>query len=152
MEDWMVSLVIASIGVVSTFAVLRQKVADSIQRDIDQDEEFNTYKEKLSNSIEELQKFRNETSPAIEHYSRIEVGYGKKIDYLTQEITKLNQQITQAPTMKEVRDEFVTKEMYKQLEKHIDIKFNILEDNQNKANSMLNSLVTTLKGGCPANR
>ena len=143
----MVSLIIAGAGVVATFAVLRQKVTDSITRDNEQDIRFNEYRNKIGAELNELQKFKNETTPAIEHYSRIEIAYGKKIDYLTQEITKLNQQLTQSPTMKEVRDEFVTKEMYKQLEKHIDEKFTKLELNQEKANDMIHKVVVLLKGG-----
>ena len=147
MESWMVSIIIAGVGVISTFAVLKQKVADSISRDTEQDIRFKEYRDKVDGELHSLQKFKNETTPAIDHYSRIEVSYGKKIEYLTQEITKLNQQITQAPTMKEVRDEFVTKEMYKQLEKHIDEKFTKMEANQEKANEMLHQVLVTLKKG-----
>jgi hypothetical protein len=128
MQDWMLSIVIAGVGFISTFAVLKQKVTDSVIRDNEQDDRFKEYKNKIDEEIQGLQKFKNETLPAIEHYSRIEQGYGKKLDYHSQEITKLSQQISQAPTMKEVRDEFVTKEMYKQMQKHIDEKFDKLEN------------------------
>ena len=145
MQDWMLSVLIAGVGFVSTFAVLKQKVANSVTRDVEQDIRFKEYKNKTEQVIVELQKFKNETVPAIEHYSRIEVGYGKKIDYQAQEITKLNQQISQAPTMKEVREEFVTKEMYKQMQKHIDEKFDKMEVSQDKTNEMLNQILIRLE-------
>ena len=145
MQGWEISLAIALVGIISTFAVQKQKVADSIIRDTELDERFKEYKASTDKVITDLQKFKNESVPAIEHFSRMETSYGKKIDYQAQEITKLNQQITQSPTMKEVRDEFVTKEMYKQMQKHIDEKFDKMEASQDKTNEMLNKILIRLE-------
>jgi len=127
MESWMVSLGISVVAVVSTFAVLRQKVADSIVRDQEQDIRFKEFTIKLDETIAELQKFKNKSEPHLEHLSRVEQALTKKLDLHSENITKLNQQISQAPTMKEVRDEFVSKEMFHQMQKHIDEKFDKLE-------------------------
>lgn len=117
MESWMVSLVIALVGVVSSFAVIRQKVNEGGNKDQEQDKR-----------LTELEKFMNEKNPMLNHFSKIEEGYGKKLNKHSMDITELQQKITQTPTMTEVRNEFVTKEMFKQMEKHIDEKFDKLEN------------------------
>lgn len=139
-----ISLVIALGGFVSTFAVLKQKVSDAFVRDEEQDTRFKEFKNKLELELTDLQKFKNESKPHLEHLSRVEQAITKKLDGSIQEIVKLNQQVTQSPTMKEVRDEFVTKEMYKQLEKHIDEKFTKMEANQEKTNDMLHQVLQAL--------
>lgn len=116
MESWMVSLVIALVGVVSSFAVIRQKVNEGGNKDQEQDKR-----------LTELEKFMNEKNPMLNHFSKIEEAYGKKLDNHSRDITELQQKITQTPTMTEARNEFVTKEMFKQMEKHIDEKFDKLE-------------------------
>lgn len=116
MESWMVSLVIALVGVVSSFAVIRQKVNEGGNKDQEQDKR-----------LTDLEKFMNEKNPMLNHFSKIEEAYGKKLDTHSRDITELQQKITQTPTMTEVRNEFVTKEMFKQMEKHIDEKFDKLE-------------------------
>jgi len=126
-ESWMISAIISISAVVATFAVLKQKVADSIIRDNEQDLRFKEFKNKLDDDLIELQKFQNESKPHLEHLSRVEQALTKKLDFHSENITRLNQQISQAPTMKEVRDEFVSKEMFHQMQKHIDEKFDKLE-------------------------
>ena len=103
-----ISLVIAIGGFVSTFAVLKQKVNDSQVRDEEQDDRFKEFKNKLELELTDLQKFKNESKPHLEHLSRVEIAMSKKLDNSTQEITKLNKLFTQSPTMMEVRDEFLT--------------------------------------------
>jgi hypothetical protein len=127
LESWMISAAISISAVIATFAVLKQKVADSIVRDSEQDLRFKEFKNRLDDELQELQKFKNESKPHLEHLSRVEQALTKKLDFHSENITKLNQQITQAPTMKEVRDEFVSKEMFHQMQKHIDEKFDKLE-------------------------
>jgi len=145
MEDWMISLLIAGAGVIATFAVLKQKVADSLAKDDEQDIRFKEFRIKVEDDLSYLQKFKNESKPQLEHLSRVEQAITKKLDNSAQEITRLNQQITQSPTMKEVREEFVTKEMYKQLEKHIDEKFTKMESHQERTNDMLHEVLSALR-------
>jgi hypothetical protein len=125
-EDWMVSLGIALVGLVSTFAVLRNKVNDSEARDKKQDEK-----------IAELNKFMNEKAPFLDHLSRAENAFGQKIDIHSKEIIELKTKMANIPTMNEVRSEFVSKEMFKQMEKHIDEKFDKLENGIDKILSKL---------------
>ena len=116
MESWMISLVIAFIGVISSFAVIKQKVNEGGSKDKEQD-----------HRLKDLEKFMNEKQPLLVHLSKIEHAYGKKLDEHSSAIVAVKEKITQAPTMKEVRDEFVSKEMFKQMEKHIDEKFDRVE-------------------------
>lgn len=112
MEGWMISALIAVITLVAGYAVMRNNVAKGMEADKAQDVK-----------IEAFEKFMNETKPALEHYSRVEIGYGKKIDYFDREVVELKTKLNQSPSMKEVRDEFVSKEVYLQMEKHMDQKF-----------------------------
>jgi len=51
-----------------------------------------------------------------------------KIDELNTEIAEHKVRLGNAPNMEQVRAEFVSKEMFKQMEKHIDEKFDKLEN------------------------
>jgi len=116
MQGWEISLFIAVAGVVGSFAVIRNKVNEGGTKDAEQDKR-----------LKELEQFMNEKRPLLQHLSKVENAFGKKLDDYGNNIVELNQKITQAPTMKEVRDEFVSKEMFKQMEKHIDEKFDRVE-------------------------
>ncbi len=50
-----------------------------------------------------------------------------KIDEINQELATHKVRLGNAPSMEQVRVEFVSKEMFKQMEKHIDDKFDRLE-------------------------
>ncbi len=115
-HGWELSLFIAISGVAGTFAVIKNKVNEGGTKDKEQD-----------TRIKELEKFMNEKAPLLEHLSKVENAFGKKLDEHAGAIVTVKEKITQAPTMKEVRDEFVTKEMFKQMEKHIDEKFDRVE-------------------------
>ena len=112
----MLNIAIAFVGVVSSFTVIKYKVNEGGSKDKEQDER-----------LKELEKFMNEKSPYLDHLFRFETEMKKKAESHTSEIVKLQQEITQTPTMTEVRNEFVSKEMFKQMEKHIDGKFETLE-------------------------
>lgn len=144
MPDWTISIGGALATFIATFSVLKQKVNVAEKRDDEQDEAFKAFKTELYKEIALINKFISETRPAIEHYNRIEVGYGKKLDVHSEAITMLSQQVTQSPTMKEVREEFVTKEMYQQMQKHIDEKFDKLEASQSRTNEMLHEILHKL--------
>ena len=116
-EGWMVSLIIALIGVISSFSVIKQKVNEGGSKDTEQDERLKV-----------LEKFMNEKTPFLDHLSKVENAYGKKLDEHSNALVEVKEKITQAPTMTEVRNEFVSKEMFKQMEKHIDEKFDKLEN------------------------
>ena len=116
LHGWEISLFIALAGVIGTFAVMKNKVNEGGTKDKEQD-----------TRLKELEKFMNEKAPLLEHLSKVENAFGKKLDEHAGAIVAVKEKITQAPTMKEVRDEFVTKEMFKQMEKHIDEKFDRVE-------------------------
>jgi len=127
LEGTMISLGVAASGVVATFAVLKSKVSDSIERDKEQDKRFEDYQQSHNKKVHLLEAFMNEKAPLLEHLSKSENAIFNKLDGYGKEIVTLQQKVGQAPTMKEVRDEFVTKEMYLQMKEHIDEKFSKLE-------------------------
>ena len=112
MESWIVSVVVALVGVVSTFAVMRSNV-----------HRLNETNKEQAKKLEELEKFRNENAPVIAHLSKVEDSMFAKIDSHSESLTSLKEQVGQVPSMKEVRDEFVTKELFLQMQKHMDEKF-----------------------------
>lgn len=111
-----ISLVIAIIGAVATYAVMRNNVDRLVKEN-----------EKLKEDFAELEKFKNETKPQFFAMSKSCDEIKDKQAEQSQIIAQLKEQIAQAPTMKEVRQEFVTKEMFKQMEKHIDEKFSLVQ-------------------------
>lgn len=111
-----ISLVIAIIGAVATYAVMRNNVDRLVKEN-----------EKLKEDFAELEKFKNETKPQFFAMSKSCDEIKDKQAEQAQTIAQLKEQIAQAPTMKEVRQEFVTKEMFKQMEKHIDEKFSLVQ-------------------------
>ena len=127
LESTLVTVGVVAAGVVSTFAVLKNKVNDSIERDREQDNRFEEYQKHQSTKIHTLEAFMNEKAPLLEHLSKSENAIFNKLDNYGKDIVALQQRVGQAPTMKEVRDEFVTKEMYLQMKEHIDEKFSKLE-------------------------
>ena len=74
------------------------------------------------------------------HKKEDDILHGKmfdKLDELNKEIATHKVFIGNAPTMEQVRNEFVTKEMFKQMEKHIDEKFDKVENGIDKILSKL---------------
>ncbi len=123
----MLTIGMVGAGVIGTFAILKTKVNDSIERDKERDKRFEEYQSVQNKRINMLETFMNEKSPLLEHLSKSENAIFNKLDNYGKDIVTLQQKVGQAPTMKEVRDEFVSKEMFKQLEKHMDEKFSKLE-------------------------
>lgn len=70
------------------------------------DENLEQWKE-----INELKEFKNKRTPQIDHFNKIEEAYGKKIDKHGKDLVEVQQQLTQVVTIKEVRDEFVPREV-----------------------------------------
>ena len=116
MESWIVSVAIALVGVVSVFAVMRANVNS-----------LNEENKEQAKKLEQLEKFKSENVPVIKHLSNVENLAFKKIDNHSNLLTSLREQIGQVPSMKEVRDEFVTKELFLQMQKHMDEKFDHLD-------------------------
>lgn len=112
----LISIVIAIIGFISIFAVMQNNVAKLVKTN-----------EAQEAKIDELEKFKNETKPQFYAMSKSCDELKDKQAEQAQQIATLKEQIAQAPTMKEVRQEFVTKEMFKQMEKHIDEKFSLVQ-------------------------
>ena len=112
MEGWMISALIAVITLVAGYAVMRNNVAKGMEADGKQDLK-----------IEVLEKFMNEKKPLLDHLSKVEEAQGKKLDCQAKELIELKTKLANTPSMKEVREEFVSKEVYLQMEKHMDEKF-----------------------------
>ncbi len=108
----MLSIAFAIATLIAGYAVMRSNVSKGMDVDKAQDEK-----------IEVLEKFMNEKKPLLTHLSKVEEAYGKKIDCQAKELIELKTKLASVPSMKEVRAEFVSKEVYLQMEKHIDEKF-----------------------------
>lgn len=121
MELITTDIIIAASAIVGSAAITKYKVSESNSKII-----------ALENAVSELKEFMNSNKPMLQHFSRIENAYGNKIDEHSGAIVELHQKTSQAPTMNEVRAEFVSKEMFTQMEKHIDEKFNKLDNELDK--------------------
>ena len=121
MESWIVSVVIALVSVVSVFAVMRANVNS-----------LNEENKEQAKKLEQLEKFKSENVPVIKHLSNVENLAFKKIDNHSNLLTSLKEQIGQVPSMREVRDEFVTKELFLQMQKHMDENFSRLGEGLRK--------------------
>lgn len=128
MENWMISMGIALVGVISTFAVLRANV-----------QRLNEVNKDQAKKLEDAEKFINEKRPMLEHLSKSEEQFFKRMNAQGDDLTSLKEKISQAPTMKEVRAEFVSKELFLQMQKHIDEKFDRLENGIQKILTKLES-------------
>lgn len=111
MEGWQVSVGIGIITYISIFVTLKNKT------------------EQNSSDIRDLKdkSERHKKEDDIIHSKMFD-----KVDDLNQEIATHKVRLGNAPTMEQVRAEFVTKEMFKQMEKHIDEKFDKLENGIDK--------------------
>lgn len=118
MESWMASVAIGVLTYFSMFITMRNKT-DQHSLDIKE------IKEKGE---------RNKKEDDILHGKMFD-----KLDEVNKELATYKVFIGNAPTMEQVRNEFVTKEMFKQMEKHIDEKFDKLENGIDK---ILNKLET----------
>ena len=60
-------------------------------------------------------------------YRSLRILCFRKLDSHSNALTGLQEHVGQVPSMKEVRDEFVTKELFLQMQKHMDEKFDNLD-------------------------
>ncbi|MDY0124500.1 hypothetical protein, partial [Sulfurimonas sp.] len=95
--------------------------------------------------LKQLEKFVDSNAPLLVHFSKAENSVLSKLDSCSSDIIKLQQQINQSPTMKEVRDEFMTKEMFRQVEKHIDTRFDTFEKKFDSLNDGLKEILSAVK-------
>ena len=106
MESWMISLAIAICASIATFITIKNSATQNAK------------------DIEKIQ----ETS--IQHKreeDKLHIALFEKIDKANETLAEHKVKLGASPTMENVRAEFVSKEMFKQMEKHIDEKFDKLE-------------------------
>lgn len=111
MESWQVSIILGLITYISIFVTVRNKT-DQHTKDIEKLQEGSANHKKDDEKL---------------HSKMFD-----KIDELNTEIAEHKVRLGNAPTMEQVRAEFVSKEMFKQMEKHIDEKFDKLESGIDK--------------------
>lgn len=88
---------------------------------------FITMKNKTDQHTEEIKAIR---ANAVAHHKEDSNTHDTmyiKIDKLNSEVAEHKVRLANAPTMEQARMEFVSKEMFKQMEKHIDEKFDRVE-------------------------
>ena len=122
------SLIMSAAGLIASYTVMRVNLAKN-----------NEALKAQGRTMEELKKFMNEKSPLLVHLSTTKKETAEKLEKVGKDIVALKMEIKEKPTMKEVRDDFVSKEVYMQLEKHMDRRFNSIEGGINK-------IVKTLEG------
>lgn len=93
---------------VSMFSIMRNNVVKLQEKNKTQE-----------SKIEDLEKFKNENKPLLEFLTKAQKEQNEKITKQAEQIVSLKEKVGQAPTMKEVRAEFVSKEIFNQMEKHI---------------------------------
>lgn len=118
MESWQVSVVIGVVTYISIFVTLKNRTE---QNTLD----IKDIKDKSEHRRKEDEVLRGRMFD--------------KLDDVNQEIATHKVRLGNAPTMEQVRTEFVTKEMFKQMEKHIDEKFDKLENGIDKILTKLES-------------
>ncbi len=96
MESWMLSLVIAIVGVISTFAVTKNKVDNNDKQ--------------------------------IEALFKMNKSIGEKVDNHGESLSEHKVMIKSSMTMNDADNKYVSKEMFQQMEKHMDDKFDRLEN------------------------
>lgn len=111
-----ISLIIAIVTAIATYAVMRNNVDRLVKEN-----------EKQKADIDNLEKFKNENAQRIEYLMKASDELKQKAQEQSESITSLKEKVAQAPTMKEVRQEFVSKEMFNQMQKHIDEKFQMVQ-------------------------
>jgi len=120
-ESWMVSLAMGVTTLIAGYAILRNNVSRSTDSIAKQDIK-----------VEILLKFMDENRPVIKHFSKIEEMHTIDIKRTINDIVELKTQQHLFLTMKEARNEFVSKEIHNKVEDYIDVKI------ENKVYKLLN--------------
>ena len=118
MESWIVSAVI---GVSTYFAM------------------FVTLKNKTEQHSVELKEAKEKSEHKSKESELIHSKIFDRVDEINQELASHKVRLANSPNMEQVRAEFISKEMFHQMEKHIDEKFNTIENGIDKILNRLES-------------
>lgn len=121
MENWMVSLGVALAGSVAMFAVLKANVKRLVKATDEQAE-----------NLVLINKFVNEKRPLLDYLSKSKKEVVRRLDNQRDDLTALKEKSGQSPSMRDVREEFVTKEIFRQMQNHFDDRFKRIEDGLSK--------------------
>ena len=116
MESWQISLGFGIVTYIALFVTVRNKT------------------DQHTKEIEKIQTAKKETNKKNE--GLVEKIF-EKLDEINAEVAEHKVRLGTAPNMEQVRAEFVSKEMFKQMQKHIDEKFDRLENGIDKILSKL---------------
>ncbi len=114
MESWMISLAIAFAGVIATFAVIKYKVDHN-----------------------EIHRERQNT----EMTSRVN-GIARKVDQHSETMSEHKISIGNAVTMEQVDARFLTRDLFRQHEKHLDVRFVAIEKKLESGFEEIKSILT----------
>lgn len=135
MEGWMITLIIVIAGLISSAAVTKHIVNRSVKED-----------EKRDEKIGLLQEFKDSKAPLLEHLSKTEDKIKDDVIVQGKIIAQLQQQISKATTMDDVRVAFVSKEMFEKVEKHIDKRFDSFEKKFDGIDTDLKEILSAVRG------
>ena len=107
----MISLLIATAGIISTFSVLKANVS-----------RLNEIIKELERKIQTLEKTINQNSPVVNHLSKKEDDIEAKLAAHALSIIELKEKTEQAPSKEFVRSEFISKDTFLRAEKNIEEK------------------------------
>ena len=134
MESWMVTGVSILCMLVGQFALNKYQIGET-----------KSQVRKLFTLTDGLSEFMNTNTPVLNHFSKIEDIHNKKLENQSSDIVELKTKLNTVPTMKEVKDEFLSKEMFKQFEKHMDSKFEGLQVGQSQILTELREVLNERK-------
>ncbi|WGK69471.1 hypothetical protein P0082_01025 [Candidatus Haliotispira prima] len=109
-----------------------EKTVEEIKRDLEkalEDTKENLEKvledtkenlEKVNNKVLALENFRSESQSFVKDFPGAKTAMFKRLDSHAQLLTSLREQLMGVPSMKDVRLDFVSKDVYDQLVKYLD--------------------------------
>lgn len=134
--SWLISIVIAVIGYIAMAVTVKNKTEQN-SKDIE------------ANKTECKEAITAINGKLESHFKEDDVIHGRifgKLDKASEELATHKVQLANSPSMEQVRNEFVSKEMFKQLEKNIDHKIDTTEKHLvDKVDTMGKSINETLQ-------
>ena len=121
MESWIISVIIATVGIISTFSVLKANVS-----------RLNEIIKELEGKIQALEKTIHQNSPVLNHLSKKEDDIEGRLSTHAVNITGIKEKLEQVPSREFIRSEFVSKDVFLRAEKSIEDKFNAVNRTLNK--------------------
>lgn len=141
MEGWMVSAAIAVAGLIGMIYVNKYKVDDL-------KESFSKALSRIeSNHTKDLDEIKRQTQKELESVIQRQVGIGRKVDEHSETLGEHKIIVNNAVTMEQVDSKFLTRDLFRAHEKHIDQRFQSIEKKLDAGFGELKELIATSDRG-----